>query len=339
VRFTPLPIDGAMLVELEPVTDARGSFARAWCAEEIEAHGGLGKIAQLNVSTNVRRGTLRGLHVQHPPHGEAKFFRCLSGRSYHVVADLRAASSTFGRWTAVELAADRFDALFAAGVFQRPKHITSFADGTKIAAEMACVANASGFGVSTRGMAGPRAERVEDAVDLFDAEALHEKGEGIVDYILGAEPSFGVFVLAHSDRPFHDRYMRIYKMGDGPIYTFYRPYHLSPLETPLSVARAVLFGDAAVTPLGAPVCEVVALAKTDLATATELDGVGGFTCFGMLENRSAARHEGLLPMGLSAGCRLLHDVKANVPLRFADVEVPPGRISDQLWHEQVAAFS
>src|ERR671919_1248918 len=165
---------------------------------------------------------------------------------------------------------------FAEAVFQRPKMITSFADGTKIAAEMATLGNALGFGVSVRGMAGPRCERVEEAAGLFDIDALLERP--VVDYILGAEPSFGVFVLAHSEQPLVQRYMKIYKMGDGPVYTFYRPYHLSPLETPLTIARAVLFGDAALTPAGAPTCDVIALAKKDLKAGEKLDGVGGFTC-------------------------------------------------------------
>ena len=229
-------------------------------------------------------------------------------------------------------------AAFAANVFQRPKHITSFADGTKIAAEMACTANASGFGVSTRGMAGPEAKRVEEAPGLFPAEKLYQEGTGIVDFIIGAEPSFGVFVLAHSDTWFHQRYMKIYKMGDGPIYTFYRPYHLSPLETPLTVARAVLFGDAAVTPKGAPVCDVVALAKFDLKAGTRLDGVGGFACYGVMENSPQARAENLLPMGLTDGCVLKRDLPQDTPITFDDVELPAGRLSDRLWQEQCERF-
>lgn len=227
---------------------------------------------------------------------------------------------------------------FAANVFQRPKHITSFADGTKIAAEMACVANATGFGVSERGMRGPECERVEQAVNLFPAEELYEAGAGIVDYILGAEPSFGVFVLAHSDSWLHERYMKIYKMGEGPIYTFYRPYHLSPLETPLTVARAVLFNDATITPKGAPVTDVVALAKFDLRAGTVLDGVGGFSAYGVMENSPVARRQNLLPMGLTDGAVLTRDVAQDTPLTFDDVELPAGRLCDRLWAEQVEAF-
>jgi predicted homoserine dehydrogenase-like protein len=132
--------------------------------------------------------------------------------------------------------------------------------------------------------------------------------------------------------------MKIYKMGDGPIYTFYRPYHLSPLETPLTVARAVLFGDAAVTPIGAPVTDVVAIAKFDLKAGQRLDGVGGYTCYGVMENSPIARAEDLLPMGLTDGCVLRRDLAQDTPLTFADVDLPAGRLSDQLWAEQIARF-
>jgi dTDP-4-dehydrorhamnose 3,5-epimerase len=112
VRFTALEVAGAFRVEVEPREDERGFFARAWCADELQAHGCDGVIAQMNLSTNVRAGTIRGLHVQGPPHGEAKFFRCVAGRSFHVIADVRPDSPTIGRWVGVELRADRFDALY-----------------------------------------------------------------------------------------------------------------------------------------------------------------------------------------------------------------------------------
>lgn len=112
MKFTELDVAGAYRVELEPHADERGFFARAWCATELADHGLEGHISQMNISTNHRRGTIRGLHVQLPPHGEAKFFRCIAGRSFHVVVDVRPDSPTYGRWAGVELAADRFDALY-----------------------------------------------------------------------------------------------------------------------------------------------------------------------------------------------------------------------------------
>ena len=226
---------------------------------------------------------------------------------------------------------------FADAVFQRPKMITSFADGTKIAAEMATVGNGLGFGVGVRGMAGPSCSRVEEAAGLFDVESLLERPN--VDYILGAEPSFGVFVLAHSDEPMVQRYMKVYKMGDGPVYTFYRPYHLSPLETPLTIARAALFADPALAPAGAPTCEVIALAKRDLQAGEQLDGIGGFTCYGVIENASTARGDDLLPIGLSDGCVLTQDVAKDDPLTFSSVDLPADRVSDRLWREQMSHFA
>ncbi|MDQ3097975.1 MAG: Gfo/Idh/MocA family oxidoreductase [Chloroflexota bacterium] len=225
---------------------------------------------------------------------------------------------------------------FAEAVFQRPKMITSFADGTKIAAEMATLGNGLGFGVGVRGMAGPPCDHVEQAASLFDVSQLLE--QSIVDYILGAEPSFGIFVLGYSEQPMLQRYMRIYKMGDGPVYTFYRPFHLGPLETPVTIARAGLLGDATLTPAGAPTCDVIALAKRDVSVGETLDGVGGFTCYGVIENTADARRGDLLPMGLTDGCVLVRDVAKDEALTFADVRLPADRLCDRLWHEQVDRF-
>lgn len=112
MRFTPLSVDGAFRVDVAPHADERGSFARAWCAGEFAEHGLETSIAQMNVSRNVRAGTLRGLHYQQAPRSEAKFFRCLRGRSYHVMVDVRPQSPTYLAWCGVELSAERMDAVF-----------------------------------------------------------------------------------------------------------------------------------------------------------------------------------------------------------------------------------
>jgi predicted homoserine dehydrogenase-like protein len=224
---------------------------------------------------------------------------------------------------------------FARNVWQRPKMITSFADGSKIAFEMATLANGTGFGVMTRGMHGPRCSRVEEAPDVFDQEQLIH-GPGYVDYILGAEPSFGVFVLGHNDEKWMQRYMKVYKMGEGPLYTFYVPSHLGPLETPVTIARAALFGDAAMTPLGAPVTDVVAYAKRDLQPGETLDGIGGFTVYGIMENSPQARAEDLVPEGLTDQCTVVRPVAKDQPLTMADIEVPAGSVGWELWREQCA---
>ncbi len=108
MRFTPLPIAGAMLVEPEPLADERGFFARVWCAGEFAAHGLEARAAQANIGVNPRRGTLRGLHYQVAPDQETKLVRCTRGAAWDVIVDLRPDSPTWHRWYAVELTAANY---------------------------------------------------------------------------------------------------------------------------------------------------------------------------------------------------------------------------------------
>lgn len=213
---------------------------------------------------------------------------------------------------------------------------TSFADGTKISFEMAIVANATGLRVAKRGMHGPDASSVHEAVDLFSAEELIE--QPIVDYLVGAEPAPGVFVLGHHDHPVQKAYLDLYKLGPGPLYVFYRPYHLCHFEVPSTLARAVLFGDATITPLEGPRVEVVATAKRDLRDGEVLDGIGFYMTYGLAENADVLAEEDLLPMGIAEGCRLARDVQKDQVLTYADVRLPEGRLCDRLRGEQTALF-
>jgi predicted homoserine dehydrogenase-like protein len=226
---------------------------------------------------------------------------------------------------------------FAESVGQEPKMITSFADGTKLAMEATIVANAAGFRVARRGMNGFECAHVKDVVGFFEEAELLDGG--LVDYVLGAEPGSGAFVVGHSERPLAAQYLKYFKMGDGPFYVFCTPWHLPHAEAPLTAARAALFRDAAVTPLGAPFCEVATVAKRDLRKGEILDGIGGFTCYGTIENVDVARRELLLPMGLSEGCELLADVRMDQAIRYEDVRMPDGRLSDELRKEQDLIFA
>jgi predicted homoserine dehydrogenase-like protein len=218
-----------------------------------------------------------------------------------------------------------------------PNMATSFADGTKISFEMAIVANATGLRVARRGMYGPDATSVHEAAGLFPLEELLE--HPIADYLVGAEPAPGVFVLGHEEHPVQRAFLDLYKLGEGPLYTFYRPYHLCHFEVPATIARAALFGDPTITPAGEPRVEVVAAAKRDLRAGEELDGIGWYMTYGLAENASVAAAERLLPMGLAEGCRLTSDVPKDRVLTYDDVEVPEGRLSDRLMEEQRARFS
>jgi predicted homoserine dehydrogenase-like protein len=225
---------------------------------------------------------------------------------------------------------------FAENVKQDVKMITSFADGTKISMEMAVVANATGFRTAVRGMHGFECKHVKEAVNLFPIDQM--MNGGIVDFILGAEPGPGIFVLGYNDHPIKQQYAQYLKMGDGPLYVFYTPYHLPHLESPITIARAVLFHDAATVPLGKPVVDVITAAKRDLKAGEILDGIGGFHCYGLTENYEESFKNAFLPMSLAQGCRLKHDIAKDSIINYKDVEVPDGRLVDQLRHEQDLFF-
>ncbi len=223
---------------------------------------------------------------------------------------------------------------------QNPQMVTSFADGSKISFEQAIVANATGMQVGKRGMFGPTVPTgtsIMEAVGWYPTDLLLD-GPGIVDYVVGAVPSPGVFVLGIHDHPAQQHYLNLYKLGAGPLYCFYTPYHLCHFEVPSTVARAALFGDAAIAPRGAPVVDVVTAAKTNLKAGQVLDGIGCYMTYGLCENAVAAQKEDLLPIGLAEGCRLMRDIPKDQVLTYADVEVPIGRLCDQLRVEQDAYF-
>ncbi|MGB7159624.1 MAG: Gfo/Idh/MocA family oxidoreductase [Tepidisphaeraceae bacterium] len=221
---------------------------------------------------------------------------------------------------------------------QNPYMVTSFADGTKISFEQAIVANATGMTVNKRGMNGyEHAGHVDELTKRYDVEELRSLG-GIVDYVVGAKPGPGVFVLATHDDPKQKHYLNLYKLGEGPLYSFYTPYHLCHFEVPLSVARAVLCDDPVMQPLAGPRVEVVATAKTDLKAGDVLDALGGYKTYGQCETAAATAGAGLLPMGLAEGCVLRRDVAKDALLTCADVTLPQGRLVDRLRAEQAAAF-
>ena len=222
---------------------------------------------------------------------------------------------------------------------QDPYMVTSFADGTKVSFEQAIVANATGMTVERRGMRGADHHgHVDELVSAYDVDELRAAG-GYVDYVVGSKPGPGIYVLATHDDPKQRHYLNLYKLGEGPLYSFYTPYHLCHFEVPLSVARAVLFNDAVLQPLGAPQVDVVATAKRDLAAGETVDGLGGYMTYGQCENAESAHAEQLLPMGLAVGCRLIRPVAKDRVLTYADVELPAGRLADRLRAEQTAYFA
>ena len=229
---------------------------------------------------------------------------------------------------------------FAAKWGQNPAMVTSFADGTKISFEQAIVANMTGMTVAKRGMHGftvAPGTPVTEAAALYDADELIA-GPGIVDYVVGASPGPGVFVLGTIEHPRQRHYLNLYKLGEGPLYCFYTPYHLCHFEVPATIARAALFGDATIAPAGAPQVEVVALAKRDLKAGETIDELGGYTVYGEAETAAATARDDLLPIGVAVGAKLKRDLAKDTVLTYADVELPSGRLIDRLRAEQAALF-
>ena len=221
---------------------------------------------------------------------------------------------------------------------QNPAMVTSFADGSKISFEQAIVANATGFVVRSRGMS--RGMEYKDDVmkigRLYDIEEVRKLG-GIIDYVVGT-PLTKVYVLAEHPDPKQQHYLNLYKMGDGPLYSFFTPYHLVHFEVPSAIARVVLFRDQLAKPLGGPVVEVCACAKRDLNAGETLDDYGMYMTYGEAVNADEMCREKYLPEGLVEGCVLKRDIPKDAVITYDDVSLPPGRLADQLRAEQYRMF-
>ena len=144
--------------------------------------------------------------------------------------------------------------------------------------------------------------------------------------------------LAEHHDPKQRHYLNLYKMGEGPLYPFWIPYHLVHFEAPNSIARVVLLRDELARPLGGPVVEVCAVAKRDLAQGETLDDYGMYMSYGEAVNSDEMSAGRYLPQGLVEGCRLKRSIPQNSVISYDDVELPPGRLADRLRLEQYRHF-
>jgi len=228
--------------------------------------------------------------------------------------------------------------VFAEKWGQNPAMVTSFADGSKISFEQAIVANATGMVVKARGMSRG-AEYKGDVMKigkLYDIEELRRLG-GIVDYLVGT-PLTKIYCLAEHPDPKQQHYLSLYKMGEGPLYSFFLPYHLVHFEVPNAIARVALLRDPVARPLGGPVVEVCAVAKRDLKAGEVLDDYGMYMTYGEAVNADEMSNRRYLPEGLVEACKLKRDIAKDAVLTYDDVELPPGRLADQLRAEQYRHF-
>jgi predicted homoserine dehydrogenase-like protein len=219
---------------------------------------------------------------------------------------------------------------------QDVRKVTSFADSTKLSMEATVLANATGFHAGRRGMYGPACKDVREMANLLPRDQM--LSTGLVDYALGAAPYTGAFVIVHEDSALKKVQLAYYKLGDGPFYVFYTPFHLPHIQIASTIGRAVIHRDPTVAPMAGPVCEVLTVAKRDLKAGEQIDGIGGFCVYGLIDNADAARAIAALPIALSEGCVMRHDIPKDQVLSFADVETPTGRLTEALWKEQAARW-
>jgi|SRR5579859_1519688 len=201
-----------------------------------------------------------------------------------------------------------------------PWMLSGFVDGTKTAVEMTCLANATGLVPDIRGMHGPQA-RVADLPKLLcprdDGGVLTRKG--VVDYAIGVAP--GVFCVIETASPIVADEMRYLQMGSGPYWVLFRPYHLTSLETAITVATASVYHEATIAPGPAPVGEAITIAKRDLKAGEKLDKMGGYTYYSLAERADVAKAEDLLPVGLADGAVVTVDVRMGDPILRSTVEL------------------
>lgn len=221
---------------------------------------------------------------------------------------------------------------------QTPSMVTSFADGSKISFEQSIVANATGFTVLQRGMSRGIEYRgdVMEIGSIYDVDRLRELG-GVVDYVVGT-PLTKVYCLAEHTDPKQRHYLELYKLGKGPLYSFFIPYHLVHFEVPFAIARVALFRDPVARPLAGPVVEVCAVAKRDLQAGETLDGPGMYMTYGEAAAADEMSRRRYLPEGLVAGCTLRRDITRDDVVSYDDVDLPAGRLSDRLRAEQLERF-
>ncbi len=221
-----------------------------------------------------------------------------------------------------------------------PKMLASFVDGTKTMVEMTSMGNGTGYAPEVAGAYGPTCS-AKDLAKVFIPKAdggIFEKPGG-VDYAVG-DVAPGVFVIITTDQPkivTDLNYLRL--SGTGKYWALYRPYHLANLETPITVAKAVLDNEVTLATYQAPVAETVACAKRDLKPGEKLDALGGFTMYGLIEKASVAHAGQMLPLGLAVGAVVQRPVAAGQPIRYGDVALDESQTIVRLRREQDAALA
>ncbi|MFC1680933.1 homoserine dehydrogenase [Pseudomonadota bacterium] len=222
----------------------------------------------------------------------------------------------------------------AAKRYLDPVQCCAYTDGTKLNIEMALIANGLGLLPARPGMEGPACADVHEVMTLFDFDGYGDTGR--VDYVLGAEPSGGVYVVGHCDDELQMRYLNYYKLGEGPYYLFYRPYHLCHFETPRVIAECALAQEALLRPDHGRVTDVYAYTKRPVRAGTSIEhGIGGDHFYGLIDERDNGGRVPITLLEPDDGSRavVITNLEKDQPLTWDDVEIPETYLV-RSWREQ-----
>ncbi|MDQ0202530.1 NAD(P)H-dependent oxidoreductase [Pectinatus haikarae] len=223
-----------------------------------------------------------------------------------------------------------------------PRMLCAFKDGTKTMVEMTAMSNATGLIPDVIGGHGPSASPDERCKELNSIFRLKKDGgildkHGVVEFVNGIAP--GVFVTVSTENEEIAYQMQYHSMGPGPLWTLYRPYHLCNLETPLTVAKAVIDKEPTIIPIDGPVSECITAAKKDLKAGEYIDGIGGYTTYGSIAAAEETYANGYVVYGLiNKKSRMKKDVKKGQLLTLNDVELDTGTQLYNVRKEQDAMY-
>lgn len=223
--------------------------------------------------------------------------------------------------------------------FMDYKMCTSYTDGTKLAVEMALIANSIDGKVSKAGMMGPRVGDINTVFNHFDFEKIWDCQHPIVDYVLGAYPPGGVFMIGYTDHPHQIETLGWYpcQLGPGPFYLFHRPYHLGHIEVVSCIAEAYLDHWALLSPTCGFKTNVYSYAKRDLKRGELLDGIGGYDLYGLIDNVTGEQGENGLPICISEGLELRREIRKDSSITLEDVIIEPMDERFQLYNSALGA--
>ncbi|MDX2157336.1 MAG: homoserine dehydrogenase [Hyphomicrobiaceae bacterium] len=316
--------------EVDVVIDATGN-PNAGALVALTAIEARKHIVMMNVEADItvgsyladaarRAGVVYTLGAGDEPTSTMELIRFVRTLGYPVVAAGKGKNNAFN----VDATPDDYRAE-AVRRNMNPRMLVEFVDGTKTMVEMVAIANATGLVPDIPGMHGPAAPRAE----LHQYFCPKEEGgllsrKGCVDFSIAKDVAPGVFCVAEMRHPRLRERMNDLHLGAGPYYTFYRPYHLTSLEVPLSAAAAVLHGESHMHALSRPVAEVGCIAKRDLAPGETLGRIGEYEYRGFSLTADDAHARGALPIGLAQGAAVTRRIAKGELITYGTVELPAG---------------